>query len=281
MVSFDAAHCPAYSSSSRDSGTSSDHEVGVLDVAELRVLLPAPEEKDLEPGEPLALVGQQRPLQIQPAEQLGPFVGDAGRALPRRAHAADRSTGTAARRAVFRRRGRRYVRPVPPRSVGGAMDAAAVRTALQYYIDRSAAGDEDAAHEIYVADAVLEFPQSGERFEGVPNFKEWRRQYPATSVDLDIRRVRGSGDVWVAEFGVRYDDGPWDFGIDVLEFRGDKVSRETIYWAQAWEAPEWRARWRAPRGRRSSPPPRLPRTFWTPTLSARRCSTTSTSPPPT
>ena len=41
--------------------------------------------------------------------------------------------------------------------------------------------DEDIAHEIYHDDAVLEFPQSGERFEGVENFREWRRQYPATS----------------------------------------------------------------------------------------------------
>jgi hypothetical protein len=32
--------------------------------------------------------------------------------------------------------------------------------------------DEDASHEIYHDDAVLEFPQSGERFEGVENFRE-------------------------------------------------------------------------------------------------------------
>ena len=37
--------------------------------------------------------------------------------------------------------------------------------------------DEDIANEIYADDAVLEFPQSGERFEGVENFREWRRQY--------------------------------------------------------------------------------------------------------
>ena len=33
-----------------------------------------------------------------------------------------------------------------------------------------AGGDEDISHEIYHDDAVLEFPQSGERFEGVANF---------------------------------------------------------------------------------------------------------------
>ena len=46
------------------------------------------------------------------------------------------------------------------------------------------AKDVDRAHEVYHDDAVLEFPQSGERFEGVANFREWRRKYPA---DLRFR----------------------------------------------------------------------------------------------
>jgi hypothetical protein len=57
------------------------------------------------------------------------------------------------------------------------MDEAGARAALTHYLERSAASDEDGAHEIYDPDAVLEFPQSGERYEGVPNFLEWRRQY--------------------------------------------------------------------------------------------------------
>jgi hypothetical protein len=58
---------------------------------------------------------------------------------------------------------------------------------LQHYFDYSAT-DEDVAHEIYHEDAVLEFLQSGERFEGVENFREWRRIYPA-KVNFEIRRV--------------------------------------------------------------------------------------------
>src|SRR5688572_3472864 len=34
-----------------------------------------------------------------------------------------------------------------------------------------AATDQDITHEMYHDDAVLEFPQSGERFEGVENFR--------------------------------------------------------------------------------------------------------------
>ncbi len=107
------------------------------------------------------------------------------------------------------------------------------------------------AHQIYAADAVLEFPQSGERFEGVENFREWRRRYPATKVDFDVRRVRGSGDVWVVELRIRYDGGPWNYAVDILEFRGDKVAGESIYVSDGWPAPDWRAPWWAmpPHGR--------------------------------
>jgi hypothetical protein len=124
------------------------------------------------------------------------------------------------------------------------MDEEVVRAALRHYIHYSAAGDENRASEIYHEDAVVEFPQSGERFEGVENFREWRRIYPAKA-ELEILRVRGWADLWVAEVRGRYDDGPWNYGPAIYEFRGDKVSRETIYVGEAWEAPEWRARWRA------------------------------------
>jgi len=123
------------------------------------------------------------------------------------------------------------------------MDEAGVRAAVQHYLENSAVGDEDVASEIYADDAVLEFPQSGERFEGVENFREWRRNYPATKIDFDVRRVRGSGDVWVVELWARYDGGPVNHGVQILEFRGEKVARETIYVTEGWEAPEWRSAW--------------------------------------
>ena len=91
---------------------------------------------------------------------------------------------------------------------------------------------------------MLEFPQSGERFEGVANFREWREKYPA-DVDFRVRRISGCGDVWVRELSVTYDGGPPMMGIAVLEFRGDRVALERIYVTETWEAPEWRAPWRA------------------------------------
>src|ERR1700755_70481 len=96
------------------------------------------------------------------------------------------------------------------------MDETSARAAMQHYIDHSSAGDEDRASEIYHDDAVVEFPQSGERFEGVATSLEWRRRYPA-QVTLEIVRVRGSGDFWVAEMRARYNDGPWMFGPAIYE----------------------------------------------------------------
>ena len=104
--------------------------------------------------------------------------------------------------------------------------------------------DVDVSHEIYHDDAVLEFPQSHERFEGKENFIAWRRIYP-TSLRFKVRRIRGRGDLWIAENSISYDGGEWNFGCSILEFRGDKVARETIYITQGWEAPDWRAKWRA------------------------------------
>ena len=122
--------------------------------------------------------------------------------------------------------------------------AASVADVLRRHLE--AVGDDlDAEHEMYTEDAVLEFPQSGERFEGIENFREWRRIYPAKT-EFDIRRLRGTGDLWVMELTVTYDGGTSMFGVSIFEFRGDKVIRETIYGGDAWEAPEWRARWRAP-----------------------------------
>ena len=93
--------------------------------------------------------------------------------------------------------------------------------------------------------AVLEFPQSGEPFIGVANFREWRSNYPA-STSFEFREVRGKDDFRVAEISVRYDQRPASFGISVLERREGKIARESIYVTESWEPPEWRARGAGP-----------------------------------
>lgn len=108
--------------------------------------------------------------------------------------------------------------------------------------------DVERADELYHPEAVLEFPQSGERFEGRATFTEWRRSYPVGPDDLRYRvaRVSARADFAATELTASYDGGQtWVYGVQLLEFRDDKVIRERIYVADGWEAPEWRARWRS------------------------------------
>ncbi len=123
------------------------------------------------------------------------------------------------------------------------MDETTVRAMLAQHF-KFGRSDPAKAHEMYHDDAVLEFPQSGERFVGVDNFREWRSNYPASTA-YEIREARGRDDLWVTEISISYDQGPWNFGVSILEFRGDKIARESIYVAEGWEPPEWRAQWRA------------------------------------
>jgi ketosteroid isomerase-like protein len=104
--------------------------------------------------------------------------------------------------------------------------------------------DPSRAHEMYHEDAVLEFPQSGERFEGVENFREWRSEYPASTA-VEFHEVRGEGAFWVVELAISYDGGPAKLGVSLLEIRDGRIARESIYVTEAWEAPEWRSKWRA------------------------------------
>lgn len=117
------------------------------------------------------------------------------------------------------------------------MDAATVQAMLERHF-------AEGSHEMYHDDAIVEFPQSGERFEGVENLHPWRSEYPAET-SFEFRDVRGHGDLWVAEISIAYDGGAPQFGISILELRDGKIARETIYVNEGWEAPDWRAQWRA------------------------------------
>ena len=121
------------------------------------------------------------------------------------------------------------------------MDAATIKGMLEQHF---ASGDPHVSHAMYRDDAVLEFPQSGERFVGVENLREWRSSYPASTA-IEFREIRGRDDLWIAEISIRYEDGPWNFGVSILELREDKIARESIYVTEAWEPPEWRAQWRS------------------------------------
>ena len=54
------------------------------------------------------------------------------------------------------------------------MDDRSVRRALERHWDASGAGDFNIEHEIYREDAVLDYPQSGERIRSRRNIQESR-----------------------------------------------------------------------------------------------------------
>jgi hypothetical protein len=101
--------------------------------------------------------------------------------------------------------------------------------------------DEPAASEIYTDDALLEFPQSGEKFRGKENFITWRSAHPAQAIEFELRSIRGEGDTWVAEGKLEVDGGaPMPF-VEILHFSGNLVDRETIYMGEPFTPSEARA----------------------------------------
>jgi hypothetical protein len=117
-----------------------------------------------------------------------------------------------------------------------------VRDLLVHHLRHSGV-DETRAHEIYHDDAVLEFPQSGERFLGEANMQGFRERYPASRVDFELREVRGSGDTWIGEGRVLYDGANQNHFVWIAELRDGLVQRETIYFAEPFPAPDWRKPW--------------------------------------
>ena len=123
------------------------------------------------------------------------------------------------------------------------MNEAAARELIR---DHFASGgtDEARASRIYADDAVLEFPQGGERFRGKANIQAMRMAYPARLTFADLRTI-GSGDVWVNQYTISYDGQP-SHVVGIMEFRDGLVVRETIYISDSWEPPAWRGEWVEP-----------------------------------
>src|SRR3954465_15897300 len=105
-----------------------------------------------------------------------------------------------------------------------------------------APGDDIArGSEIYAVDAVLEWPQGGERVRGKEDIIAFRSTYPSRQ-QFELHRTTGCHDLGVNEYTIRYDDRPV-MAVGIMEFREGKVVRERIYFGDRWEPPGWRAQW--------------------------------------
>jgi len=119
------------------------------------------------------------------------------------------------------------------------MDDRMVRAALQRHWDASDENDFAAEHEIYREDAVLDYPQSGERIRGRHNIEESRFVQP-NKKRFTVRRIIGGGSLWITEFVLSYDGIP-SYAVSIMEFRDGLVTNETQYFADRFEPAPSRA----------------------------------------
>src|SRR2546430_1854596 len=110
---------------------------------------------------------------------------------------------------------------------------------LEQHWKASDRGDIDTEHAIYAAEAVLDYPQSGERFRGRSKIQAQRGGHPAER-RFTVERIRGGGDLWVSECVITYEGVP-TYSVSVMELTGDLVMHETQYFADPFPAPASRA----------------------------------------
>ena len=116
-----------------------------------------------------------------------------------------------------------------------------IRALLQRHWTASDAGDFEAEHAIYEADAVLDYPQSGESIRGRAGIQASRMAQPNRK-RFTVRRILGGRSLWVSELVLTYDERPV-FVVSVMELVGGKVVRETQYFGDPFEAGPSRAKW--------------------------------------
>jgi hypothetical protein len=119
------------------------------------------------------------------------------------------------------------------------MNDQAILAALQRHWEASDANDFDAEHDIYRDDAVLDYPQSGERISGRGNIQESRFVQPNRK-RFTVRRIVGGGNLWVSEFVLSYDGVP-SYVVSIMEFRDGLVAHETQYFGDRFDPAPSRA----------------------------------------
>ncbi|GJE46963.1 nuclear transport factor 2 family protein [Methylobacterium soli] len=119
-----------------------------------------------------------------------------------------------------------------------------IRAALDQHWAASDASDFEAEHRIYREDAVLDYPQSGERIRGRQSIQASRAAQPNRK-RFAIRRIIGTGDLWITEYVLTYDGRP-SYTVSIMEFRDAKVARETQYFGDGFAPGASRAQWVEP-----------------------------------
>ena len=129
-------------------------------------------------------------------------------------------------------------------------------------------GEWSALRAVFAPGAVMEFPQSGEAFEGIDNIRGQFADYPqmpeghisavevagaeptfALAPNYIVVSVGGSGRSATATLRARYPDGSLWWVVVVYETEGERISRAKIYFAPEFEPADWRSKYRVPLNR--------------------------------
>jgi hypothetical protein len=113
------------------------------------------------------------------------------------------------------------------------------RAAIEEHWHASESGETETEHAVYADDAILDYPQSGERFHGRATIAAQRGGHPA-SRHFTVERITGGGNLWVSECVITYDGVP-THSVSVMEFADERVVHETQYFADPFRTPAWRA----------------------------------------
>ena len=114
-----------------------------------------------------------------------------------------------------------------------------IRARIEQHWEASERGDVESEHAIYADDAILDYPQSGERFRGRSRIQAQRGGHPAER-HFRIRRIRGIGGLWVSECVITYDGVP-TYSVSIMEISDGLVTHETQYFADPFDASPGRA----------------------------------------
>jgi ketosteroid isomerase-like protein len=95
--------------------------------------------------------------------------------------------------------------------------------------------------ELFQDDAIMDWPQSGERINGAENRRGIYQSFPQLPT-ITPRRIVSDGDLVVAEASMDYGSSKSQ-AVFIFEFRDGKIAKETAYWSEPFEAPAWRAKW--------------------------------------
>jgi hypothetical protein len=119
------------------------------------------------------------------------------------------------------------------------MDDDRIRAMIEEHWRASEAGDIVREHAAYAEDAILDYPQSGERFVGRATIAAQRGGHPADR-HFTVLRIRGGGDLWISECVITYDAVPVH-SVSIMEFAAGMLAHETQYFADPFDASPARA----------------------------------------